>query len=137
MELAVKLRLASRELRLSAAAIRELKNHGVRVLTGQPVGEVRKNNIVMKDGTELPSEMTIWAAGIKALGFLSELDGLEVNSGNQLVVEQTLQTTQDNDIFAFGDCAACPQADTERPVPPGSARSMLRNSFSVVASRRT
>jgi len=148
VELAAELRLASRELpvygmnhlqasdvsisvieaadrilpalpgRLSNAATRELERQHVKVLAGQPVSEVRENSVVMKDGTELPSEMTIWAAGIKAPAFLSDLDGLQVNRGNQLVVEQTLQTTQDTDIFAFGDCAACPQPESERPVPP-------------------
>lgn len=148
VELAAELRLASRELpvygmnhlqasdvsisvieaaqrilpalpeRLSASATRELKRQHVDVHTGQPVSEIRKDAIVMKDGTELPSDMTIWAAGIKAPEFLSELDGLEVNRSNQLVVEQTLRTTEDPDIFAFGDCAACPQPDSDRPVPP-------------------
>ncbi|MFO7527935.1 MAG: NAD(P)/FAD-dependent oxidoreductase [Marinobacter sp.] len=148
VELAAELRLASRELpvygmnhlqpsdvsisvieaadrilpalpgRLSAAATRELERQHVKVLTGQPVSEVREHGIIMKDGTELPSEMTIWAAGIKAPAFLAELDGLEVNRGNQLVVEQTLHTTQDVDVFALGDCAACPQPDSDRPVPP-------------------
>jgi len=148
VELAAELRLASRELpvygmnhlqpsdvsitvieaadrilpalpgRLSAAATRELERQNVRVLAGQPVSEVRETSIIMKDGTELPSEMTIWAAGIKAPAFLAELEGLEVNRSNQLVVEQTLQTTQDTDIFALGDCAACPQPDSDRPVPP-------------------
>ncbi len=148
VELAAELRLASRELpvygmnhlqasdvsisvieaadrilpalpgRLSAAAARELEHQQVKVLTGQPVSEVRPSSLIMKDGTELPSEMTIWAAGIKAPAFLAELDSLEVNKGNQLVVEQTLQTTRDADIFALGDCAACPQPDTDRPVPP-------------------
>ncbi|MBW4935150.1 NAD(P)/FAD-dependent oxidoreductase [Marinobacter sp. F4206] len=147
VELAAELRLASRELpvygmnhlkdsdvsitvieaadrilpalpsRLSAAASRELENQHIKVLTGQPVSEVRNGAIVMKDGTELPSEMTIWAAGIKAPAFLAEL-GLEANKGNQLVVNQTLQTTQDDDIYAFGDCAACPQPGSDRPVPP-------------------
>jgi len=148
VELAAELRLASRELpvygmnhlkssdvsisvieaadrilpalpgRLSAAATRELQRQKVQVLTGQPVSEVRENSLVMKDGTELPSEMTIWAAGIKAPGFLADMDGLEANRGNQLMVEQTLKTTRDDHIFAFGDCAACPQPDSDRPVPP-------------------
>jgi len=148
VELAAELRLASRELpvygmnhlqssdvsisvieaadrilpalpaRLSAAANRELEHQHINVLTGQPVSEVRTTSIVMKDGTELPSEMTIWAAGIKAPAFLADLDGLEANKGNQLVVEQTLQATRDDNVFAFGDCAACPQPDTDRPVPP-------------------
>jgi len=148
VELAAELRLASRELpvygmnhlrdtdvsitiveaaerilpalpgRLSAAATRELERQQVRVLTGQPVSEVRADSVILRDGTRLPSEMTIWAAGIKAPPFLAELDGLEVNRSNQLVVKQTLQTTRDEDIFALGDCAACPQPGSERPVPP-------------------
>lgn len=148
VELAAELRLASRELpvygmnslqpqdvsirvieaadrilpalpgRLSAAATRELERQHVDVLTGQPVSEVKADGVVMKDGTELPSAMTIWAAGIKAPAFLAKLDGLDTNRGNQLVVTQTLQTTADRDIFAFGDCAACPQPDSDRPVPP-------------------
>ena len=104
--------------RLSAGATRELHRQNIQVLTGQPVSEIRENSLVMKDGTELASDMTIWAAGIKAPSFLAELDGLETNRSNQLVVEQTLQTTQDADIFAFGDCAACPQPGSDHPVPP-------------------
>ncbi|NMT62870.1 NAD(P)/FAD-dependent oxidoreductase [Marinobacter orientalis] len=148
VELAAELRLASRELpvygmnhlrpedisitvieaaerilpalpaRLSAAATRELEHQNVRVMTGQPVSEVRDGTLVMKDGTELPSEMTIWAAGIKAPAFLAELEGLETNRSNQLKVRQTLESTTDADIFAFGDCAECPQPDSDRPVPP-------------------
>jgi NADH dehydrogenase len=49
---------------------------------------------------------------------LAQLDGLETNRINQLVVEQTLQTTRDPAIFAIGDCAACPQAGTSATVPP-------------------
>ncbi|MCL7942636.1 NAD(P)/FAD-dependent oxidoreductase [Marinobacter sp. ATCH36] len=148
VELAAELRLASRELpvygmnklrpedvsitvieaaerilpalpaRLSAAATRELEHQNVRVMTGQPVSEIHEGTLVMKDGTELASEMTIWAAGIKAPEFLSELEGLETNRGNQIKVRQTLESTTDADIFAFGDCAECPQPDSDRPVPP-------------------
>jgi len=50
--------------------------------------------------------------------FLKDLDGLESNRINQLQVRPTLQTTRDDNIFAFGDCAACPQPGTDRNVPP-------------------
>ncbi|GMW53475.1 FAD-dependent pyridine nucleotide-disulfide oxidoreductase [Klebsiella pneumoniae] len=49
----------------------------------------------------------VWAAGIKAPDFMKEIGGLETNRINQLVVEPTLQTTRDADIFAIGDCASC------------------------------
>jgi NADH dehydrogenase len=148
VELAAELRLASRELpvygmnqlhpadvsitvieaadrilpalpaRISAAATRELEHQNVRVLTGQPVSAISETTVTMKDGTELGSEMTIWAAGIKAPAFLSELEGLETNKGNQILVRQTLQATTDDSIFAFGDCAQCPQPDSDQSVPP-------------------
>ena len=51
----------------------------------------------------------MWAAGVRAPDVLRDLDGLEINRVNQLVVEPTLQTTRDPDIFAIGDCAACPR----------------------------
>ena len=43
----------------------------------------------------------------------------KANRINQLQVRLTLQTTLDDNIFAFGDCAACPQPGSEgRNVPP-------------------
>jgi NADH dehydrogenase len=55
----------------------------------------------------------VWAAGVKAPDFLKDLGGLETNRINQLVVLDTLQTTRDKNIFALGDCAACPCPDEE------------------------
>ena len=69
----------------------------------------------------VPADLVVWAAGIQAPAFLRHLDGLEVNRANQLVVVTTLQTTRDPDVFAFGDCAACPWPDSPKPgalVPP-------------------
>jgi len=60
----------------------------------------------------------VWAAGVKAPVFLRELDGLESNRLNQLVVRPSLQTTRDDRVFAFGDCAAAPWLGTDRAVPP-------------------
>ena len=59
----------------------------------------------------------MWAAGVKAPPVLRDLDGLEVNRINQLVVEPSLQTTRDPNIFAIGDCAACPRPEGGT-VPP-------------------
>jgi NADH dehydrogenase len=55
---------------------------------------------------------------VKAPDFLKDLDGLETNRANQLVVRQTLQTTRDENIFAIGDCAACPWPEKATNVPP-------------------
>ena len=68
----------------------------------------------------IPAELVVWAAGVKAPDFLKDIAGLETNRINQLVVLPTLQTTRDDDIFAIGDCAACPWLGEARTalVPP-------------------
>ena len=60
----------------------------------------------------------MWAAGIKAPDFLKDIDGLETNRINQLVVTRELQTTRDPDIFALGDCSACPWPEKNGWIPP-------------------
>ena len=108
--------------RLSTATLELLKQVGVEVHTSARVAEVVANGVKLADGRLLPAELVVWAAGVKAADFLKTLDGLETNRSNQLVVKQTLQTTVDDDIFAFGDCAACawPEANGGKggSVPP-------------------
>ena len=95
-----------------------LEKLGVTVLTNAAVSEVTAESLLTSSGQVIPASLKVWAAGIRAPGFLQEIDGLETNRINQLVVRPTLQTTRDDDIFAFGDCAACPQPGTDRNVPP-------------------
>jgi NADH dehydrogenase len=87
------------------------------VLPGEQVTEVRPGAVVTKSGRTIGVGLTVWAAGIKAPDFLKDLDGLESNKANQLVVERTLQTTRDADIFAIGDCACCPWLGRAQCVP--------------------
>jgi NADH dehydrogenase len=72
----------------------------------------------LASGEIVPADLVVWAAGVKAPDVLRDLDGLESNRINQLVVTQTLQTTRDADIFAIGDCAACPWPEKKSTVPP-------------------
>ncbi|CAN0282325.1 unnamed protein product, partial [Phaeothamnion confervicola] len=94
--------------RLSNAVIELLRKLNVEVLTGERVTEVSASGVKTATGRQIPAELVVWAAGIKAPDFLKEIGGLETNRINQLMVGQTLQSTRDPDIFAFGDCASCP-----------------------------
>ena len=103
--------------RVSNAVEQELRVLGVEVYANEKVIEVSKEGVKMASGTFIPSGMVVWAAGIKAPNFLTEL-GLEANRINQLIVKPTLQTTQDEAIFALGDCSACSQGEGLPNVPP-------------------
>lgn len=99
--------------RLSHASEALLSRLGVQVITGARVMEVMPTKICLADGREIESELVVWAAGVKAPDFLKNFGGLETNHINQLVVRDTLETTRDPDIFALGDCAACPCPDED------------------------
>jgi NADH:ubiquinone reductase (H+-translocating) len=104
--------------RLAVAASKLLEGLNVRVHTGTPVAEVLANGVRLANGALIPAELVVWAAGVKASDVLKDIAGLETNRLNQLVVCGTLQTTRDDNIFAIGDCAACPWPGHNQSVPP-------------------
>ena len=73
----------------------------VEILTGSPVTAVTAEGVKLANGSFIPSELVVWAAGVKGPEVLAKLDGLEVSRSNQLVVTDTLQTTRDPNIFAM------------------------------------
>ena len=60
--------------------------------------------VQFKDGTEVPADMVVMAAGIKPNTTLAEVMGLHCNRG--IVVNDTMQTTTDPRIYSVGECAA-------------------------------
>ncbi|MBV8443414.1 MAG: NAD(P)/FAD-dependent oxidoreductase, partial [Hyphomicrobiales bacterium] len=104
--------------RVSDATLSLLKKLGVDVRTNARVAAVRADGVELASGEFIPAELVVWAAGVRGPDVLRDLDGLEVNRANHLVTEPTLQTTRDPDVFAIGDCAACPQEGSSAPVPP-------------------
>ncbi|HEX4779261.1 MAG TPA: NAD(P)/FAD-dependent oxidoreductase, partial [Usitatibacter sp.] len=102
---------------IAEGALHTLGELGVDVLVDEKVVQVRADAIRTASGHEVPATFVVWAAGIKCAEVLRDLDGLESSRLNQLVVKPTLQATRDDEVFAIGDCAACPWKDG-RLVPP-------------------
>lgn len=119
--------------RLTGAVEKQLKRLGVQIYTDERVTQVTANSVQTQSGRMIPAELIVWAAGIKAPDFLRELDGLETNPMNQLMVRPTLQTTRDENIFAFGDCASCPWPGKNTSVPPRAQAAHQQASFLVKA----
>ncbi len=103
--------------KLALATQQQLVKLGVDLKLGRRVTEVTPEGITTHDGEFIEANIKVWAAGIKAPDWMKGLDGLETNHINQLVVDSTLKTS-DDDIFAMGDCAACAWAGHTGNVPP-------------------
>ncbi len=104
-------------VRLANATQQQLVKLGIDLKLGRRVTEVTKEGVHTHDGEMIPADLKVWSAGIKAPDWMKDLDGLEVNRINQLVVDETLKTS-DDDIFAIGDCAACLWPGHDGNVPP-------------------
>ena len=104
--------------RLSQATERLLAELGVVVRTNARVMNVGPDGVHLAGGDFIPSELVVWAAGVRGPEVLKHLDGLEVTPSAQLVVRPTLQTTRDDNIFAIGDCAFLVPDGEARPIPP-------------------
>lgn len=104
--------------RVAAGATGLLERLDIEVRTKARVVEVRQDGVLLADGDFIPSELVVWAAGVKGPDLLRELDGLEASRSGQLVVTPTLQTTRDPNIFVIGDCAFLLSPGETRPVPP-------------------
>ncbi|SCC95486.1 Nitrite reductase (NAD(P)H) [Thiomonas sp. X19] len=71
-------------------------------LRGDDTGRVRA--VQFKDGSEIPADLVVMAAGIRPNTALAQKAGLHCNRG--IVVSDTLQTITDPRIYALGECAA-------------------------------
>jgi NADH dehydrogenase len=104
--------------RISEATTDILTKLNVDIRTNARVTRVRADGVELQSGDFIPSELVVWAAGVKGPAILKELDGLEVSRYDTLVVKPTLQTTRDDNIFAIGDCCYLVPEGAEHPIPP-------------------
>lgn len=96
--------------RLSDKAQGLLVERGVQVHTSVRVARVEHDALFDANGKRYAANLCVWAAGIEAPAFLSEL-GLSVNRIHQVQVDAALRT-EDPSIYAIGDCA---QAQWDAP----------------------
>ncbi|MCG5262665.1 NAD(P)/FAD-dependent oxidoreductase [Cupriavidus gilardii] len=120
--------------RVSKETAELLRKLDVRMLVGERVTEIGPDAVLTASGKRIPAELTVWAAGITAPPVLKTL-GLPLSRQGQIVVKQTLQSEEDPDIFAFGDCASCPWPAKQTTVPPRAQAAHQQASFLYDALR--
>jgi NADH dehydrogenase len=101
--------------KVSAAALKLLGQRAVKVVTDTRVTAIAADQVTAGD-TVYPAQLVVWAAGIKAPDFLKQL-GLPTVKSGQLDVGADLRVKGFDNIYAMGDCAACPGPDGKL-VPP-------------------
>ena len=103
---------------VSASTQGQLEALGFRVLTDTRIVCADRDGFYRDDGQLIPGDLLVWAAGVKAPDVLAGIGGLATNDANQIVVRRSLQSAQDERIFALGDCASLTRSDGEHTLPP-------------------
>ena len=102
---------------VSGRVLTDLSALGTDIKLNTQVAKAESNAFITADGSRIEADTLLWAAGIKVPEFMSEIEGIETNRINQVIVNKYLQTTNDECIYAIGDCAGSP-LDEKRWVPP-------------------
>ena len=89
--------------KLSARGKTDLEKLGVNVHLNTAVKEIKSRMIEISNGSQIPSEVTIWAAGVKGEPTGAKLNLPLINT--RIDVENTLQVKHYPHIFAIGDIA--------------------------------
>ncbi len=98
--------------KLRAYTRRQLADRGVDIRVSTTIQEVTPDRVVLADGTSLPSDLTVWAAGVAAHQSVAAW-GLPQGQSGRLLTGPDLRVTGTDRIFACGDIAL----DQENPSP--------------------
>lgn len=120
--------------KISSAVTHELGKIGVSIRTQTKVVEATQEGFITSEGELIPAQLKVWSAGVKAANFVATL-GLETNRNNQIIVNKHLQS-EDEHIFALGDCACLLQEDG-KPVPPRAqvAHQQAEHMFKLIKAK--
>ncbi|MDO5619813.1 NAD(P)/FAD-dependent oxidoreductase [Kocuria sp.] len=82
----------------------ELRQRGVELALGEGVNQVGYDWVTLTDGTQLESDITIWAAGVGPAEATKEWN-LPLNDHGLIAVDQSLQVEGLPGVYAAGDIA--------------------------------
>jgi NADH dehydrogenase len=88
-------------------ALKILAKRGVEVRLGQALERATPTEVVLKDGTVIPTRTLVWGAGVRAHP-LADVLGLEQTRGGRIVVGEDLSVPGRPEVFVVGDLAGAP-----------------------------
>lgn len=119
--------------KMAEHSLNQLERMKVNVLTAKRVEKVDAQHIYFNDGSSIPAELKVWAAGIKTPKVIQELEGFSKDRMGRIEVYATLQTKADPNVFALGDCAHCVLDAREQALGPRAQVASQQAAFMVDA----
>lgn len=116
---------------LSEFALRKLRQNGVDVRLHTEVQEVTARYVRLRSGEQIDAGLTVCSVGTAPVALIKKI-GLPVERG-RLKTEADMRVTGSANVWAFGDCAAVPNAWNGQISPP-TAQFALRQAKQLAAN---
>jgi NADH:ubiquinone reductase (H+-translocating) len=116
---------------LSEFALRKLRQNGLDVRLNTDVKEVTARYVRIGTGERIPSGLTVCSVGTAPVPLIKKL-GWAVERG-RLKTDPDMRVTGSTNVWAFGDCAAVPNAWNSKISPP-TAQFALRQATQLAAN---
>lgn len=91
---------------LGLYALKQMRRRGMDVLLETQVQEIRPHDVVLSNGTTLPSATVIWCAGVAPSPLLDLVHGLPRDAKGYVPVLPDLRVVGQDRVWAVGDTAA-------------------------------
>jgi NADH:ubiquinone reductase (H+-translocating) len=111
----------------------QLDKRGVDIRLDTRIAEITDKQVVLADGEDLPSDLTVWAAGVAASQDVAGW-GLPQGKGGRILVGPDLRVQGQDRIFAVGDIAVNP--DDPAPQLAQPAMQMGRHAAAQIVRLR-
>ncbi|MCW7943529.1 nitrite reductase [Streptomyces hygroscopicus] len=108
-----------------AALLRTIEDMGLAVHTGTGTQEIVVGEdgavtaMKLSDGSELPTDLVVFSAGVRPRDQLARDCGLAVGERGGITVDERCRTTSDPHVFAIGECALAADGRVYGLVAPG------------------
>ena len=116
---------------LSEFALRKLRQNGVEVRPNTEVKEVTAQYVRLGTGERIDTGLTVCSVGTAPVALIKKI-GLPMEHG-RLKTEPDMRVSGTTNVWAFGDCAAVPNAWNARTSPP-TAQFALRQAKQLAAN---
>lgn len=91
-------------MRLHEFTMKRFRRMGIEVRLSSTVSQITSHSVVLKDGTEIPTETVVWVAGVQGVN-LPEDWAFPTLPNGQVAVLPTLQVPDHPEIYVIGDMA--------------------------------
>ena len=111
----------------SAYARDALVRRGIEVRLGHAVASVDAGGVQLADGTTLPADLVVWAAGVTVAGTLAASLPGDRAGGGRVVVDGDLSLREHPEVYVVGDAAAVPLGGSSSGLAPQLAQTAMQS----------